>query len=144
MRRLLFLLLLGLGASGAPEGPRIFLERKLPEFPWANRLEGLKETPPGLALYWRYTGDEGAAKKCLDELNRLDADEGYGLSAAGPALYLPITYDWLSDWKGFSMTEHEKIQEKIARTADLCKEFLEGRSDHVWHTSAPRAIMEIG
>lgn len=121
--------------------PRILI-KKLPEFPWKNRLDELKQTPAGLALHWRYTGDETSAKACVAELKKMSADDGYGLYAAGPVLMLPLCYDWLRDWKGFK--ERAEIEAKIVKTADACKAFLEGTDDSVWHTSAPRAVMGVG
>lgn len=137
-----WLLLVLLVAPQDTKHPHLFFKGRPPEFPWKNRLDDLKQTPPGLALHWRYTGDEASAKACVAALKKMDADEGYGLYATGPVLYLPLCYDWLSDWKGFK--ERAEIEQRIVKTADACRAFLDGKDDSVWHTSAPRAAMGVG
>jgi hypothetical protein len=111
--------------------------------PWSDRVGDLKETTHGKALHWLLTGDEASAQACLDELKATDPDDGYGLYALGPLLTLPVAYDWLFSWKGFSAADRRAVEEKIAKTADGSVEFLKGNGDSVWHTSAPRAWMGI-
>ncbi|MBI2922833.1 MAG: heparinase II/III family protein [Planctomycetes bacterium] len=151
------LLFLSTAALADPAHPRVFLRAEawadgpsLPEIrkkaklrPWSDRLGELKETTHGKALHWRLTGDEASAQACLDALKGMSADEGYGLSALGPVLELPVAYDWLSGWKKFGVAERKMVEEKIVKTADSCVEFLKGNGDSVWHTSAPRSLMGV-
>ncbi len=112
--------------------------------PWSSRVNDLKETTHGLALHWLITGEEASAKTCLEQLRKMNPDEGYGLYVQGPCFTLPVAYDWLSPWKGFAEKDKRDVEAKIAKTADDSIDFLKGRGDCVWHTSAPRAVMAIG
>ena len=129
--------------------PRLFIAKldeivaKSKRAPWSSRLDGLKETTHGMALHWLLTGDEKSAKSCLDELKKMDPDEGYGLYAQGPIFTLPVAYDWLWSWKGFGDADKKSVEAKIVKTADKAIEFLKGKDDSVWHTSAPRSLMGI-
>jgi hypothetical protein len=111
--------------------------------PWKKRLGDLRETTHGKALHWLVTGDEGSAQACLDELRATNPDDGYGLYALGPVLTLPVAYDWLWAWKGFSAADKKLVEEKIVKTADASVAFLKGKGDSVWHTSAPRSLMAV-
>ncbi len=115
---------------------------KSKQAPWSKRLSDLKESTHGLALHWLITGDESSAKSCYEQLKEMKPDEGYGLYVQGPVFMLPIAYDWLYAWKGF--TDKKAIEDKIVQTGASSMEFLKGRSDSVWHTSAPRAAMGVG
>ncbi len=141
---LALVLVVGAGAVRAQGHPRIFFRGTPPKLPWSERLADLDETPPGLALRWAWSGDEKHARAGRDELLRMSGDDGYGLSASGPVLYLPVTYDWLYAWKGWTQAQRRQVEDNIAKTAESCREFLDGASDHVWHTSAPRAVMGLG
>ncbi len=130
--------------ASAQAHPRVLFRGKPPELPWRDRLDDLRETPPGLALHWAYTGDDASARACRAALLAMEGDEGYGLSAAGAVLYLPVAYDWLYAWKGWTAADRKTIEGRIERTAESCRDFLAGRDDHVFHTSAPRAVMGVG
>jgi len=135
--RLLFRAKASKGVPGLDE-----IVAKSKQAPWSQRLGDLKETTHGLALHWLITGDEASARACAGQLRKIDPDEGYGLFVQGPVFTLPIAYDWLCGWKGF--TDRKAVEAKIAKTADKAIEFLNGDGDHVFHTSAPRALMGIG
>jgi len=129
--------------------PRLFITKldeivaKSKRAPWSGRVDELKETTHGKALHWLLTGDEKSAKACLDELKKTNPDDGYGLYAQGPIFTLPVAYDWLWSWRGFSDADKKAVEAKIAKTADQSVEFLKGRDDSVWHTSAPRSLMGV-
>ncbi len=125
--------------------PRLFFEGDAPPpFPWPDRVDQLRATPQGKALHWHYTGDEASARACRDVLLAAEVDDGYGLAATGPVLFLPLAYDWLAPWDGLADADRRAIEEKILATGRLCRDFLDGDGDHVFHTSAPRALMGAG